>query len=389
MTYPATTQAPAGADVVTMVLDQYGSILHRYADAVAGDVAALRHAASVVRTVASGLGDTSGQLARDISGVDSWHGTARERFDHDAGRQVHRLELVSGAANRCAQALETVTDAIARATEQTSLVSTWFGQAARVISWVARIPGVDANWAIGIAYRVGERAVGLADAAQREVRARLVEFIAAVHGAVDQLAHDFPAGDAGATAHDGHPHPVTGAAHPRGTAHPATGAPDTATPNATPVDGSALPARYQRYLPYVMAAAQRYHLDPALIMAVMDRETGSPQQIGNGARNIIGDYGHGHGLMQIDDRSHGAWLRANNDGLDPASNIDYGASLLRQNLDRFNGDTQAALAAYNSGAGNVHHLLEQGRDPDARTTGHDYGADTLRRYEWFRQRIAQ
>ena len=55
-----------------------------------------------------------------------------------------------------------------------------------------------------------------------------------------------------------------------------------------------------------------------------------------------------HGLMQIVPRWHPGV-----DPFDPIAAIDYAGGYLRQNLDRFNGDMDKALAAYNWGPGNV------------------------------------
>lgn len=138
-----------------------------------------------------------------------------------------------------------------------------------------------------------------------------------------------------------------------------------------------LPPAIRKYAPQIEAAARKYEIPAALIAAVMDRET-------NG-RNIIGDGGHGHGLMQIDDRSHGTWLRGHQNGLDPASNIDYGTSILRDNLKRakglgLRGDAafRYAAAAYNAGPGGADRGRRAG-DVDRYTTGHNYGRDVLHR----------
>ncbi|PTL76870.1 peptidoglycan-binding protein [Vitiosangium sp. GDMCC 1.1324] len=147
------------------------------------------------------------------------------------------------------------------------------------------------------------------------------------------------------------------------------------TSAAARTSSSQIPAQYRQWAPYVDAAAKKYNLDPAMIYAVMSRETGG--------RNIKGDGGHGRGLMQIDDRSWGSWLNSHHGGMDPASNIMKGAEILRSNLDFFKGNTKAALAAYNAGPGNVQKALRNGRDPDSVTTGHDYGKDVLSRMKQF------
>ena len=46
---------------------------------------------------------------------------------------------------------------------------------------------------------------------------------------------------------------------------------------------------------FFKTAAERYQLPPEILLAIASRETNM--------RNIIGDGGHGYGIMQIDDRS--------------------------------------------------------------------------------------
>jgi LysM repeat protein len=136
-----------------------------------------------------------------------------------------------------------------------------------------------------------------------------------------------------------------------------------------------LPQPYAKYQNDIMAASKKYGIPPQIITGVMSRET-------NG-QNEIGDGGHGRGLMQIDDRSHGAWLASHDNGLDPASNIDYGTSILKSNLDYFHGDMTKALAAYNAGPGNVDAAVSRGLSPDAYTTGGNYASDVLNRAQGF------
>ena len=101
-------------------------------------------------------------------------------------------------------------------------------------------------------------------------------------------------------------------------------------------------------------------------------------------KNGKGDGGHGHGIMQIDDRSHAAYI-AKGTWKDPASNIEYGADVWMDNFNFFcdhfdlvEDNAQlvwASTAAYNCGAGNVKKSLLAGVGIDQRTTGHDYSAD--------------
>jgi hypothetical protein len=51
----------------------------------------------------------------------------------------------------------------------------------------------------------------------------------------------------------------------------------------------------------VREIGEREQIDPALLVAMAHRETGM--------RNIVGDSGHGRGIMQIDDRFHADWLK--------------------------------------------------------------------------------
>jgi soluble lytic murein transglycosylase len=97
--------------------------------------------------------------------------------------------------------------------------------------------------------------------------------------------------------------------------------------------------------------AAEKHVDAALIAAVIYSESKfSDQESSAGAR----------GLMQITPEAAATIARNSdatsfelNDLGDPEINIRYGTFLLREYLERYDGDEVAALAAYNAGPGNA------------------------------------
>jgi peptidoglycan lytic transglycosylase len=98
--------------------------------------------------------------------------------------------------------------------------------------------------------------------------------------------------------------------------------------------------------------AQEKGVDAALIAAVIDTES----KFSAGAQSSAG----ARGLMQITpeaaneiERHSGGTTFKLKDLGDPEINIRYGTYLLRELLDRYDGDVVAALAAYNAGPGNV------------------------------------
>ncbi len=93
---------------------------------------------------------------------------------------------------------------------------------------------------------------------------------------------------------------------------------------------------------FILHAASRYALNPALIKAVVLAESGMNPSALSSAGAM--------GLMQLMP-STAADLGVR-DPWDPAQNIDGGARYIRQQLDTF-GDMRRAIAAYHAGPGNV------------------------------------
>lgn len=104
----------------------------------------------------------------------------------------------------------------------------------------------------------------------------------------------------------------------------------------------------------------------------------------------LGDAGHGHGEMQIDDRSHETFC-SNGGWKDLAASLAYvhrnviipSYNYLANRFGYFGANYVnlfwGVVAAYNCGAGNVAKAVANGDDVDSRTTGHDYSADVRAR----------
>ena len=104
----------------------------------------------------------------------------------------------------------------------------------------------------------------------------------------------------------------------------------------------------------------------------------------------LGDAGHGHGEIQVDDRSHTTFC-AGDGWKDLATSLAYvhrnviipSYNYLANRFGYFQEDYTklfwGVVAAYNCGAGNVAKAVANGDDPDSRTTGHDYSQDVRAR----------
>lgn len=138
------------------------------------------------------------------------------------------------------------------------------------------------------------------------------------------------------------------------------------------------------------------HVDEPLLLAMMSRETGM--------KNIVGDGGHGRGGWQQDDRYLGPWLKSvkgcdsgkstpKYDSAFPKGHVPTitdGARKCAQLIEanvvevtrqkvRFGSRLKVAVSAYNAGLGGAMEGYNGYNDSDHFTTGRDYAADVLAR----------
>lgn len=143
-------------------------------------------------------------------------------------------------------------------------------------------------------------------------------------------------------------------------------------------------ARANGWIEFFVEAARTFNWPVALLMAIASRETN--------IRNILGDGGHGHGIMQIDDRSFPRFT-SSGEWRVPRLNIRMGGQVLsgkRSFLSSRSGLTgdalvRASVAAYNGGEGAVLQAVRRGASVDSVTTQRNYSADVLERASVFRE----
>ena len=137
--------------------------------------------------------------------------------------------------------------------------------------------------------------------------------------------------------------PLAAVPVPSGAAAPAELAAGPALPDHVIVD----PARHAaavppRYSAKIAELAARFDLSPALLEAVVWQES-------RWREDAVSPVG-ARGLAQL---MPGTARYLGVDSRDPFQNLEGGARYLREQLDRFDGDLEKALAAYNAGPGRV------------------------------------
>lgn len=120
----------------------------------------------------------------------------------------------------------------------------------------------------------------------------------------------------------------------------------------------------------IQTASGRYHLDPDLLRAVIKAESDFNAR----ARSQKGAMG----LMQLMPET--ARLHNIGDAYDPGENVEGGARHLRMLLDRYEGDLELSLAAYNAGSAAVEK--HRGIPPFSETR--EYVRRVLRFYDTYR-----
>lgn len=138
-----------------------------------------------------------------------------------------------------------------------------------------------------------------------------------------------------------------------------------------------IPQPFDEWAGYIYQAAEKYGLEAAMIASVIWCESAG--------KNMIGKDGHGYGLMQIDDRKYKQWLEQNQRGMNPETNIDFGAAILRANIDHFRGKQAAGIAAFDCSIDAVEEALILGKSVDYFTSGGNYSLRVLTQTDYFRR----
>ena len=95
---------------------------------------------------------------------------------------------------------------------------------------------------------------------------------------------------------------------------------------------------------FVIRICEDHHIEPSVVIAVMERES-------RFRADAVGDSGDALGLMQIQPKWHRERMDrlGVTDLLNSYQNVKVGIDFLAELLDRYNGDIECALMAYNAG----------------------------------------
>ena len=115
------------------------------------------------------------------------------------------------------------------------------------------------------------------------------------------------------------------------------------TPVASPIVTAAAKANREKIEVMIREVSARYRVDPALVRAVIETES-------NWNSTAVSSKG-ALGLMQLVPGT--AQQMGVSNAFDPKQNLDGGVRYLHTLLERYNGDLDKALAAYNAGPGAV------------------------------------
>lgn len=135
---------------------------------------------------------------------------------------------------------------------------------------------------------------------------------------------------------------------------------------------------FEKYGTTVDAAAAKYGVDPKLVWSVIGQESAG----GVGAVSPTGV----KGIMQVTQDTFNN-MKVGNDRTNPVQSIEAGTKYLGQLLQRYEGDTAKAVAAYNSGMGSVDKAIKTHGDnwlKGIRKQGQDYVPSVLGGYEYAR-----
>lgn len=96
---------------------------------------------------------------------------------------------------------------------------------------------------------------------------------------------------------------------------------------------------------HIIRTCEEYGVDPAIVIAMIDRES-------DFRADAVGDNCNSFGLMQIQERWHEERMErlGCDDLMNPYQNVTVGIDYLCELLNRYDGDMEKALVAYNQGS---------------------------------------